>query len=71
LHLERCTGAGSNKDTVDYRRDEHDDVVNAAAGAVTLTGIGKRNPLLTHPMSYAAAPCRWPPCMGPVRTQTG
>ena len=32
---------------VDHPRGDHDDLINAAAGALTLAG--KRNPLVIHP----------------------
>jgi hypothetical protein len=47
LRLERKTGRGTGKDTVDHPRGDHDDLINAAAGALTLAG--KRNPLVIHP----------------------
>ena len=47
IRLERRTGRGTGKDVVDHPRGDHDDLINAAAGALTLAG--KRNPLVIHP----------------------
>ncbi|MGD9544331.1 MAG: hypothetical protein AB7F41_04880 [Methylocystis sp.] len=35
-NLERRTGRGTGKDVIDHPRDQHDDVINAAAGALVL-----------------------------------
>ena len=37
------------------------DLINAVAGALTLTGIGKCNPLVIHPDVLCRTPCRWAP----------
>ena len=34
--LERTTGRGTGKDTIDHPRDQHDDLANVVAGAATL-----------------------------------
>jgi hypothetical protein len=39
VHLERRTGRGSGHDVVDHPRGAHDDIVNSAAGALTLAAL--------------------------------
>jgi hypothetical protein len=40
--LERRTGRGTGRDSIDHGPGQHDDVANAAAGALVLAGGGRR-----------------------------
>ena len=54
VHLERRTGRGSGHDVVDHPRGAHDDIINAAAGALTLAALGPRPLRITNEMVAAA-----------------
>lgn len=54
LGLERNTSRGG-KDSIDHARGGHDDVANAAAGAL-LTALAKRPQMRTSPLWYAGLP---------------
>jgi hypothetical protein len=50
----RRTGRGSGHDVVDHPRGAHDDIINAAAGALTLAALGPRPLRITNEMVAAA-----------------
>jgi hypothetical protein len=42
INLERRTGRGTGRDIVDHPRDQHDDLINSAAGALLLASARKK-----------------------------
>jgi hypothetical protein len=52
LRLERRTGRGTGRDVVDHPRGDHDDLINAAAGACVLAAV-KKAPIYIDPSVLA------------------
>jgi hypothetical protein len=49
--LERRTGRGTGRDSIDHPKGDHDDLVNAAAGVLVL--VAQKPPMIIHPSFIA------------------
>lgn len=55
VNLERHTGRGTGREVIDHARDQHDDLVNSAAGALVLAATRKRGFKVTERMLQLAS----------------